>query len=675
VSAEPRDAGRTGLPYRPALDGVRALAVAGVLAFHGGIGALSGGFLGVDAFFVLSGYLITSLLLAEHAGSGRIAVLAFWGRRVRRLLPALLLMLVVVAAVSHWLVPPEELPALRWDGLAAVGYVANWRMADRDGDYFTATGTPSPLQHTWSLGIEEQFYLLWPLVLVGLLTVRARRSAPLTGRRRALLLAVCVGGAAASALTAALLYRRDDVDRVYYGTDTRAVAILTGCALAVLLAGKTAWPGTSRSAAPVSVRRRLVVAGVVASAATVVAWLLLAGNGGAAWLYRGGLALAAVAVAVVIAHAVLSPASATARTLASPPLVWLGRISYGVYLWHWPLFGWLDADATGLTGPALFAVRCAATLVVATASYHLLEMPVRKARWPRHRPRLAFASTSAAVAVTAAAAVFATVPPPVPPAAPIALDAALAHSPDPVSTGSADRSPLHRPGRRAGKQPRISFFGDSVSWSLAAYLPPQPELKIGVRGMAGCGVARLPQIRYIGEPHPNYPGCEHWDRRWRQNARADDPDLAVILLDRWELMDRVLDGRYQHVGEPAFDAYLERELDLAVRIVAERGAHVVILTAPYTRRAERPDGTLWPEDRPERVDAWNRLLRAAADRHHATVIDLNARVCPGGKFTWQAGGVRIRSDGLHFTPAGVQQWIAPWLLPQLARVAVHGPAG
>ena len=192
--------------------------------------------------------------------------------------------------------------------------------------------------------------------------------------------------------------------------------------------------------------------------------------------------------------------------------------------------------------------------------------------------------------------------------------------------------------------------------------------------MQGCGIARLPDIRYIGTPHTNYAGCDTWDQRWRRTVAADDPDVAVVLLDRWELMDRRLDGRYQHVGDPAFDAYLVRELDLALDIVSSRGATTVILTAPYTRRAERPDGGLWPEDSPERVDAWNGLLRAAAGRHRAAVIDLNARVCPDGEFTWRVDGVRIRSDGLHFTPEGVRRNIAPWLLPQLAEAATR-PGG
>ncbi|RQX06450.1 acyltransferase family protein, partial [Micromonospora globispora] len=224
---------RTATPriaYQPALDGVRALAVAAVLAFHGGVAALPGGFLGVDAFFVLSGFLITSLLLAEHRDAGRIDLVAFWGRRVRRLLPALLLVLVVVLLVSRQLMPGTELGALRWDALAALGYVANWRMANRGGDYFAATGSPSPLQHTWSLGIEEQFYLVWPLLLIVLLAWAARR------RRLGVALLVILVGAVGSALAAALLFAPDAVDRVYYGTDTRAVALLVGAALAVLLA-------------------------------------------------------------------------------------------------------------------------------------------------------------------------------------------------------------------------------------------------------------------------------------------------------------------------------------------------------------------------------------------------------------------------------------------------------
>lgn len=234
---------------------------------------------------------------------------------------------------------------------------------------------------------------------------------------------------------------------------------------------------------------------------------------------------------------------------------------------------------------------------------------------------------------------------------------------------------MHRAGRKPGAEPRVTFLGDSVSWSLGTYLPEHPGLGVTVRAMPGCGIARLPDIRYIGEPHTNYDGCDRWDAVWRPRVQADDPDVAVILLDRWELMDRRLGAGYQHVGQPEFDAYLTRELNLAIDIAAGRGAHVVLLTAPYTRRAERPDGGIWPEDEPARVDAWNRLLRAAAAARpgRITVIDLNQRATPGGRFSWDVDGVRMRSDGLHFTPEGVQKVIAPWLLPRLGQLAVHGP--
>src|SRR6266545_2114825 len=177
----------------------------------------------------------------------------------------------------------------------------------------------------------------------------------------------------------------------------------------------------------------------------------------------------------------------------------------------------------------------------------------------------------------------------------------------------------------------------------------------------GTGGAGLRHRGAPGHPHHRYPA--HQLRLL--------PDVAVILLDRWELMDRKLDGAYHHVGEPAFDAYLTGQLDQAVSTASARGARVVLLTAPYTHRSERPDGGLYPEDEPARVDAWNALLRAEAAKHadNVTVLDLAKVVCPNGAFTWTINGMRVRSDGLHFTPAAVQRLIAPWLLPQLARLA------
>jgi peptidoglycan/LPS O-acetylase OafA/YrhL len=638
--------------HQPALDGVRALAVAGVLVFHARPDWLRGGFLGVDAFFVLSGFLITGLLLAERERTGRIRLGAFWGRRARRLLPALLLVLVAVALVSRYVLSAEELPGLRLDALAALGYVANWRMIFRGGDYFARTAPASPLQHSWSLGIEEQFYLAWPLLVV--LATRLARHA------RTVIVTICLVGITASTLAGVLLYHPDtDPGRVYYGTDTRASALLVGCAMAALLSGRTVRPN-----------RLLALAALDAATLLGLAWA--GADGGDAWLYRGGLTGLAVAVGVLIAHLSTAPDGFGARVLSLPPLTWLGRVSYGVYLWHWPLFQWLNADRTQQSGVTLFAVRIAATLLVASASFYLVERPIRRGLSRRDRPtraRVLVPVTAGALAATAAVVVAATVAPALPAA--VAVAAPTVPVPLAAPSGRPEVAPVSRAGRRPGAEPRIAILGDSVAWTLGAYLPPHPGLAITNRAVQGCGIARLPDIIYIGSPHTNYPGCDTWDARWKRDVTADDPDVSVILLDRWELMDRRLNGRYQHVGDPEYDAYLTGELNTAITAAHGAGARVVLLTAPYTHRSERPDGGLYPEDTPERVDAWNRLLAtvAAASPVRPRILDLNRLVCPGGKFTWSINGLRVRSDGLHFTPAGVQRVVAPWLLPQLATLA------
>jgi hypothetical protein len=220
-------------------------------------------------------------------------------------------------------------------------------------------------------------------------------------------------------------------------------------------------------------------------------------------------------------------------------------------------------------------------------------------------------------------------------------------------------------------EPRVTFFGDSVSWVIGTYLPKHPGLWTNVRAIEGCGIATLPDILELGTPHTNYPGCTKWPSRWQKGVNKDNPDVAVIELNRWELMDRKLNGTYQHVGDPAYNAYLLGQLDKAVTIAGSKGAAVVLLTAAYTHRAEKPDGSLYPEDYPARVDAWNQLLvrEQAKHPHTVTILNLNKLVCPNGKFTWTLGNLRIRSDGLHYTTAGVQRVIAPWLLPKLADIA------
>ena len=347
-------------------------------------------------------------------------------------MPALLAMLLATAVAGHFLLDSDDLKLLRGDGLAAIAYVANWRMIWRGTGYVAATATPSPLQHTWSLGIEEQFYVLWPLIIAGLLAWLAAR------RSRWVLLAVCGVGTVASALLAAALYSPDSISRDYYGTDTRAQALLIGAALAAILA-----PTGDRPAPRHRGASRHVVLGalaIVGAATTVWMWHYAGDND--AWLYHGGLAAIAIATALIIAHAVVSPDSPTAWLLGLAPLVWLGRISYGVYLWHWPIFEFVTSDRTGLGRWPLLAVRLTATLVISIISFFVIEQPIRRGaltrlvqrRLPRRAP---VGVTVLAMGATAFAVVLTTIPAPTP-----ALSAA------PVIVTSTKPQPVRVQGRR-----------------------------------------------------------------------------------------------------------------------------------------------------------------------------------------------------------------------------------
>ncbi|MBA2281407.1 MAG: acyltransferase, partial [Acidimicrobiia bacterium] len=346
------------LEHQPALDGLRGVAVLAVIAFHLWPDLLPGGFLGVDTFFVVSGYLITGLLLAEHRASGGIDLRAFWLRRARRLLPALFVLLSVVAAAAAAWWPAQDLARVRGDALAGLGYVANWHaLAGGDG-YFDSVRGPSPLGHLWSLAIEEQFYVVWPLVL---LAVLRRRSG--AGARAARSVAV-VAAAGIVASVAALVLLRGDLDRAYYGTDTRLHALLVGALLATVLpigaAGRRVRPG-------------LATAALVASAAS---WFLV--DETAAWLFTVGLPLHAALTALVIAGAVGGGKAPAVLTHAWTVAV--GRVSYGLYLWHWPVIVVLTPGRTGLGGAGLLTLRAAVTVGLTVLSYRFVEQPVRRLR-------------------------------------------------------------------------------------------------------------------------------------------------------------------------------------------------------------------------------------------------------------------------------------------------------
>ena len=394
-------AGRSA--YLPGLDGLRALSVIAVLIYHARPEWLPGGFLGVEVFFVISGFIITRALLHEWRDSGRIGLAAFWMRRARRLLPAVGLLLAgVLAYVAAF--QPDEVASLRMDALAALAYVTNWQLILGDQSYFDSFQRPSMLRHLWSLAVEEQFYIVWPLVLGFGLPILKQKG----------LAILIIAGIAASAIGMALLYDpAGDNSRAYFGTDTRAAGLLVGALLAFVMVANQ-----GRDFGPWG-RRACLLLGVVALAGLVGTsfWL----DESKAFLYQGGFLTVSLVSAVVILAA--TQRNLLASVLAVRPLRWVGVRSYGIYLWHWPIYMLAWPREATLTEVAL---QIAAVVVIAAASYSLLEAPIRQGAlgraWQRarawsvqswrFRSAIVFSGTSTAAVVFSLVAVAALAKPP-----------------------------------------------------------------------------------------------------------------------------------------------------------------------------------------------------------------------------------------------------------------------
>jgi peptidoglycan/LPS O-acetylase OafA/YrhL len=642
----------------PALDGLRGLAVLGVLLFHGEISGFGGGFLGVSIFFTLSGFLITSLLLVERDKKRRISLGKFWGRRARRILPAALIALAGVAIFGLTVADAHQAERLPADGLSALTEVANWRFVLGDQSYAALFSAPSPAQHFWSLAIEEQFYLIFPLIVTVLLFAAS-------GRRKVLTIAV-VTLAVLSAGLAALLYSPGhDPSRVYYGTDTRAVELLIGALLALLLTGR-------RRLETRSVRIGVAAVGTAALVGLFAAWTTVEQSDGV--LYRGGLAVHALLVAAVITAALVPGPVRTA--LASPPFIALGLISYGVYLYHWPIFLWLTPERTGLDGYALFGERLALTIAVATVSFLWIERPIRygtfHARW---KPLLAATAGAAAVAAlfvsvpsssAAPKIVFSAVQKPTAALAGAGAGTATAGAATLPNTGPepADQAlTVARTADAAAPPPvrRILLVGDSVAQTLGRGLERwgyDNGVSVVNAGRYYCGIARGGRLAMAMGNTAN--PCEDWPQRWPGMLDRLRPDVVVVLTTIWDTSPRQRDDwgpDYIGVGDARFDQLVTTDWKAAVDVLGSRGARVVWLTSPCSAQP--------PID--HNLQYANQLYLASVRRSTPMVqVDLDSRVCPDGKFSNQLGPVAEgRPDGMHFSDAGAD-WVASWLGPKLA---------
>jgi peptidoglycan/LPS O-acetylase OafA/YrhL len=610
--------------YMPGLDGLRAVAVLAVIAYHLEFGWAKGGLLGVGVFFTLSGYLITDILLAQLR-RGSVALGGFWLARARRLLPALFSMLALVAV---WVaaVGPAQPPQFGRAIAAAALYVANWQLVFEHVSYFARFGPLAPLGHLWSLGVEEQFYAFWPLLLIlGVRVVHDRASASALRPRLAFL---TLALAAASAAEMALLYRPSfDPSRVYFGTDTRAFELLVGAALAMV------WPSW-RLRADIAGRARRVLESVGAAGLLTIAVLIWRTDEYSPFLYRGGFALLSIATACTIA-VLVHPACRLGAVLGAAPLRWIGVRSYGIYLWSTPIIALTTPAAAHSTDLARAFLQVAATMCVAALSWRLIEQPVRHGAlgrlWSQFRaagwrpgsvPARAWATATLALLALVTAGVALTLWNP-------ARESTVAASGQPDAQGApvsrsftARASAVHTAAQSVCGS--VIHIGDSTSEGLVSrsYLP-DPQQRIEAQyAHVGATIQHfeISGARSIVETYEGQPNAYEVARRWK---RAGYRGCWVLALGTNDAADVYVGSSVDPL------ARIQRMMSLiGEEPVMWVNVKSLLSSGPYAEQNMR---------------AWNEaLLQACGEYPNMRVFDWAALA----KKTW------FIDDGIHYTTPG-----------------------
>ncbi|WP_249009327.1 acyltransferase [Conexibacter sp. DBS9H8] len=700
---------RTELAHVNGLDGLRGLAVIVVVLYHGGVSWANGGFLGVELFFVLSGFLITSLLVREWVSERTVTLRRFWARRARRLLPALFVLVVVIGIFYALKGTYGAVPGLFGDGLSALFYYSNWHQIAVGSSYFAQTGPTSPFQHTWSLAIEEQFYLLWPLLLLGVATLltlrrqRGGRAAPF-GRSAIAFLDVMIRISGlllvASAIDSLVLFHGGSgLNRVYFGTDTRATGLLSGAILAFIVARLRLTGRLPPAGWPVLVRTRAAGARSraqrppwptpaisLASGAAILLLLILVVtvSGDDHWLYPWGFLLTDGLTVAVIAVIVTTPRSIANRVFSMRWLRGVGAISYGLYLWHFPLFLWLNDSATGLSGFPLLIVRITVALAVSIASYHLVEQPIRQRRWPAWivhglAPVTAGAGIISLALAASAAAIPTAATAPVPtihtdlagtdPACAVTLantptgGAVAPPSAQEASfqTSSLARGAVRWPSAttttrfRTCPPKRALVIGDSIAFTIGVpllYSEQHYGMAIADAAILGCSFATRGEIDVNGTWETVPKGCPNEIATWQSQANAFGANEVIFELGYRDEFNFKWNGQLVHLGEPAFDRYVEARIRRFISVLGENGRRkLLFLSIPFVNPPPQANGSPAPQASTARRDEINRLITeaAAADHNDAAVLHIDRWLAPQGHYSTDVNGQLCRFDGIHVT--------------------------
>lgn len=669
--AQPRrQAGTT--QKRDDIQGLRALAILFVVAYHSGLPHVTGGFVGVDLFFVLSGFLITQLMLREIAATGTVSLRRFWARRARRIIPASVLVLVVTMLAVREFISPVERKAIGTDVLWSALFSGNWRFAHQETDYLATDRNPSPVLHYWSLGVEEQFYFVWPLLLVALAAIWR-----LTRRRRAVYV-IGFGTAFVAVIVVSLAYcihlTTTHQPYAFFGTPARAWQLAAGALIALAVPAILRWRGRTRAT--------LGVVGLMLFGLSVY---VLEESGSADIPYPSWLAVAPTLAGVLLIVSGTGPYSWLNRMLSIRPLTYVGDLSYSLYLWHWPVLI-IGPEVLGSRTPLVRLGLVALAVALSVLSYHLVENPIRHARVLVRRPAL-----SLAVGATLIAAVIPTVayasetetidtvvvaPPPDPPRG--AVEAP--EEPEPadlrkvkpaLDKAAGDGLPFKEKGCHVGfeatsappweactfaddgpTRKSLLVVGDSISSAIAPAVIKaglQQRWAVTVWAKSRCPMSDITRYdRDLGGP---YGACDAFRDSVLREAERRKPDAVVIAMSRGSGGSVAVDGE-RVTGSEAV-ARSTKGMKRTIDRLHDAGVAVVLADSP--NRAPFMPTSCLAKERDSRectfranrqVSIMQTTVRAMPD---VELVEANATVCPDGTCHPVVGNVVVYRDKVHFT--------------------------